>query len=141
MTCCYFLLYFRNQSTVWYSHPVLRQEAQKLYTDLHICERNAQGRVTLIISFDHGNYSGSAQCSPAWEKYPCRFFYSGPNSEQPTPLCSLLHTLLMCLVTMDVKAMCKYCCRYLWQRLEFPLSVLFRHVLKIAKNCHVHPSA
>jgi hypothetical protein len=53
------------------------------------------------------------------------------NSQHRYAVCSVL--LLMCMVTMDVKAMCKCCCGFLWQRFEFPLSILFRHLLKIAK--------
>jgi hypothetical protein len=63
------------------------------------------------------------------------------NSQNRYAVYSVL--LLMCVVAMALQAMCKYGFIFLWMRSEFPLSVLFRQVFKVAKNfvVSVLPSA
>jgi hypothetical protein len=153
MTRCYILLCFKNQNT-----GNVKQTGLSVSGALIQCCVKRRRHTIQTYTFARGRLRDA----PRWLSVSSMAIIQGlRNAHQPgrnTPVgfstadlivnsqnryavCFVF--LLMCMVAMAVQAMCKYGCRFLWMRLEFPLSVLFRHSLKIAKNfvMSVLPSA
>jgi hypothetical protein len=144
MTCCYFLLCFKNQST----GKVKKTGLSVSDTLIQCCVKTRRNCIQ-TYTFVRGRLrdasrwlsvssmviiQGLCNVHQPGRNIPVGFSTADPtmNSQRRYEVCSII--LLMCMITMDVKAMCKCCCGFLWQRFEFPLSVLFRHLLKTAKN-------